>query len=57
MTDLSKFSLIFPDEESQSKHLSGASKPNITTFVLEELGLCEIFRLKNSRLEAEKFQT
>ena len=51
MTDLSKFSLIFPDEESQSAHLSGISKPNIDMFVLEELGLCEIFRLKNCRLD------
>ena len=51
MTDLSKFSLIFPDEESQGRYLSGSSKPNISAFVLEELGLSEIFRLKNSRLE------
>ena len=50
-TDLSKFSLIFPDEATQTAHLIGKSKPNINTFVLEELGLCEIFRLKNSELE------
>ena len=50
-TDLSKFSLIFPDEATQTAHLTGKSKPSINTFVLEELGLCEIFRLKNSELE------
>ena len=56
MTDLSKFSLIFPNEEAQSTHLAGGAKPNIDMFVLEELGLCEIFRLKNSKLD-EYFTT
>ena len=55
-TDLSKFSLIFPDEQSQSAHLGGSARPNIDMFVLEELGLCEIFRLKNSNLD-EYFTT
>ena len=51
MTDLSKFSLIFPDEESQNAHSVGRTRPNIDAFVLEELGLLDIFRLKSSNLE------
>jgi len=47
-TDLSKFSLIYPDEATQNAHFSGKDLPNIDMFVLEELGLCEVFTLKNS---------
>ena len=50
-TDLSKFSLIFPDEATQTAHFSGKGKPNIDMFVLEELGLSEVFNLKNSNLD------
>ena len=50
-TDLSKFSLIFPDEATQTAHYSGAGKPNIDMFVLDELGLLEVFSLKNSNLD------
>ena len=49
--DLSKFSLIFPNEETQTAHFSGKNKPKIDMFALEELGLTEIIRLKNSELD------
>ena len=49
--DLSKFSLIYPDEETQNKHYRGEDSPNIDMFVLEELGLLEVFNLKNSDLD------
>ena len=55
-TDLSKFSLIYPSEETQSAHYSGNSKPIIDMFALEELGLTEVFKLKNSDLD-EYFTT
>lgn len=50
-TDLSKFSLIFPDEATQNAHYRGEDRPAIDMFVLDELGLCEIFNLKNSDLD------
>ena len=49
--DLSKFSLIYPDERSQIDHYEGKSTPNIDMFVLEELGLLEAFSLKSSDLD------
>ena len=49
--ELSKFSLIYPDEQTQSEHYSGKSRPNIDMFVLDELGLLEVFSLKNSNLD------
>ena len=55
-TELSKFSLIYPDEESQAAHYNGSSRPKIDMFVLDELGLLEVFNLKNSELE-EYFTT
>lgn len=51
MVQLDKFSLIFPNEEAQKKHYSGETAPNIDMFVLDELGLLEIFDLKNSSLD------
>ena len=54
--DLSKFSLIYPDEDTQNKRYRGEDKPNIDMFVLEELGLLEVFNLKNSDLD-EYFTT
>lgn len=54
--DLSKFSLIYPDEQSQTNHYEGKEAPIIDMFVLEELGLLEIFNLKNSDLD-EYFTT
>ena len=54
--DLSKFSLIYPDEQTQIDHYEGKDSPIIDMFVLEELGLLEIFNLKNSDLN-EHFTT
>ena len=54
--DLSKFSLIFPDEVTQNAHFSGQDRPAIDMFVLEELGLNEALLLKNSNLD-EYFTT
>ena len=50
------FSLIFPTQESQLRHFNGESRPMIDMYVLEELGLNEIFELKNSEL-SEYFTT
>ncbi len=47
-TDLSRFSLIYPNEASQNAHYNGKDRPQIDMFVLEELGLLEILDLKNS---------
>ncbi len=55
-SELEKFSLIFPDEETQRKHYEGACSPAIDMFVLDELGLCEALELKNSDLD-EYFTT
>jgi len=49
--DLSKFSLIYPNEETQTRHYRGEDSPKIDMFVLEELGLLEVFNLKNSNLD------
>ena len=49
--DLSKFSLIYPDEASQTRHYEGIDTPAIDMFSLEELGLLEVFDLKNSNLD------
>ena len=54
--DLSRFSLIYPDEQSQTNHYEGKEAPIIDMFVLEELGLLEVFNLKNSDLD-EYFTT
>ncbi len=54
--DFSNFSLIFPSAEAQQKHFNGSSKPDIDMFALEELGLLEVFSLKNSDLD-EYFTT
>ena len=49
--DLSKFSLIYPDEQAQTNHYEGKEAPIIDMFVLEELGLLEAFSLKSSDLD------
>ena len=43
-------SLLYPDEQSQVFHLDRANLPNISEAVCDELGLNEIFGLKNSSL-------
>ncbi len=48
--DLKNFSLLYPDFETQRRHLLGGAIPNIDTFELEELGLTEIFDMKNREL-------
>ena len=48
--DLSKFSLLWPDEDSRAAHMSGKDAPAIDMFVLEELGLDEILHLKSRDL-------
>ena len=55
-TDLSRFSLIYPDEASQTAAHTGSGKRAVDMFVLDELGLTEIFKLKNSDLN-EYFTT
>ncbi len=55
-TELSRFSLIYPDEKTAAAHYSGSSVPNIDMFVLDELGLLDVFNLKNSNL-SEYFTT
>ncbi len=54
--DFSNFSLIFPSPETQHNHYNGKNIPDINMFVLEELGLLEVFSLKNSDLD-EYFTT
>ncbi|MBO5415550.1 MAG: hypothetical protein J6A83_02835 [Clostridia bacterium] len=54
--DFSNFSLIFPNSETQHDHYNGKNIPDINMFVLEELGLLEVFSLKNSDLD-EYFTT
>ena len=50
MMDFTNFSLIYPDVESQRAHSAGNNAPDIDMFVLEELGLLEVFDLKNADL-------
>ena len=50
MMDFTNFSLIYPDAESQRAHSAGNNAPDIDMFVLEELGLLEVFDLKNADL-------
>ena len=48
--EFTNFSLIFPDSATQIAHYEGKNKPMIDMYVLEELGMLEIFNLKNSDL-------
>ena len=50
MMDFTNFSLIYPDAETQRSHSVGNCVPNIDMFVLEELGLLEVFDLRNADL-------
>ena len=43
-------SLIYPTEKSRNDHIDKCHVPNISEQVCDELGLSEIFNLKNSRL-------
>jgi len=48
--DFNEFSLIYPNEEQRKRHDSGECVPDIDLFTLQELGLLEIFHLKNRDL-------
>ena len=48
--DFTGFSLLYPNAESKTAHYSGADKPKIDEFTLEELGLAEVMPLKNSHI-------
>ncbi|MBE6595672.1 MAG: hypothetical protein E7644_07735 [Ruminococcaceae bacterium] len=48
--NLKDFSLLYPSAAALQAHLSGQKRPNIDDFTLEELGLTEVFPLKNSNL-------
>lgn len=50
------FSLIYPSAEKQNGHLASVDRPDITEEVCEEIGLSEIFDMKNSPL-SEFFTT
>jgi len=54
--DFNEFSLIYPSEEIRKKHDRGECVPDIDMFTLEELGLLEVFKLKNRQL-SEFFTT
>ncbi len=54
--DFHEFSLIYPSAEARAKHDRGEAVPDIDLFTLQELGLLEIFNLKNSDL-SEFFTT
>ena len=49
--ELTFFSLLYPNEQSQKDHFSGKYCPDIDTYTLSELGLLEAFDLKNSKVE------
>ncbi len=48
--DLTNFSLLYPDAESQRRHHSGSDRPDVDAEVVELLGLGELIDLKNSDL-------
>lgn len=48
--NLENFSLLYPDETTRQAHYSGQAVPDISMFVLDELGLTQIFDLKNGDL-------
>ena len=54
--NFNEFSLIYPDEQAKRRHESGECVPDIDLFTLQELGLLEIFNLKNRDL-SEFFTT
>ncbi len=48
--DFNEFSLIYPDSETRRVHDLGDALPDIDLFTLQELGLLELFDLKNRDL-------
>ncbi len=49
--DMTNFSLIYPSLEKQTNRYSGKDAPSIDMYTLEELGLLDVFSLKNSDLD------
>jgi len=45
------FSLLYPDAATKEAHVKGLDAPRIDAFTLEELGLAEVFPLKNGTLD------
>ena len=54
--DFNEFSLIYPTPEARLHHDDGTEVPDIDLFTLQELGLLEVFDLKNGDL-SEFFTT
>lgn len=52
MAEFEDFSLLYPDGTSKKAHDQGKDAPKIDDFTLEELGLSEIFPLKNAALSS-----
>ena len=48
--DLRNFSLLYPNEATRQAHFAGKDAPNIPMIVLDELGLTQIFDLRNCDL-------
>ena len=48
--NFNEFSLIYPNEQTKRRHETGECVPDIDLFTLQELGLLEIFNLKNRDL-------
>ncbi len=48
--DLTNFSLLYPNAESISRHMSEGVRPDISDFTLDEMGFSQIFDLKNGSL-------
>lgn len=48
--ELNNFSLIYPNEASRERHMRSEDRPDISSYVVDELGLGEIFELKNGSL-------
>ena len=48
--NLKDFSLLYPNEAARQAHYAGKDAPNIPMVVLDELGLTQIFDLRNCDL-------
>ena len=48
--NLKDFSLLYPTEAARQAHYAGKDAPNIPMVVLDELGLTQIFDLRNCDL-------
>lgn len=48
--ELTNFSLLYPNEKTKQDHFDGIGVPDVDMFTLQELGLLELFNLRNSEL-------